>query len=137
MVYPGGVRLLAVVACLACATPVSQPPPAKPAPVTPGPEEEARATLGRFATSVREGRWSQAYLLLSARWRARLTPERLEADWRTAGPVGARALSRVEALLMGGAPLRAHGRVATLVVGEGKAASLVLEEGGWRVDALE
>jgi hypothetical protein len=86
---------------------------------------------------VRDGEWPQAYALLSARWRARLNPEQLAADWRSAGPVGSRALSRVEALLALGARLRAQGRLASLPVGEGRVASLVLEDGGWRVDALE
>jgi len=138
-VYPGGVRALALVACLACAAPSSlaKAPAAPPVPAPPRPEDEARAVLTHFATSVRDGEWPRAFALLSSRWRARTNPEQLAADWRAAGPVGARALSRVEALLAVGAPLHAKGRFATLAVGEGRTASLVLEEGEWRVDALE
>ncbi len=140
LVYPGSVRRsLALLACLACAAPAASlkapPPPVAPAP--PRPEDLARSALSRFATSLRAARWSDAYVLLSARWRARLSPERLATDWRDSGPVGARALDRVEAMLAADAPIRVNGRVATLVVGEGREASLVLEEGNWRVEALE
>jgi len=138
-VYPGGVRAWAIAACLACAAPasVAKAPVAPPAPAPPRPEDEAKAALRLFATSVREGEWPRAFSLLSSRWRARLNPELLAADWQAAGPVGARALSRVEALLASGARVHAQGRVATLAVGEGRTASLILEDGQWHVDALE
>ena len=108
-----------------------------PRPAPPRPEDEARAALARFAASLHEDRWPDAYVLLSARWRARLSPDRLAVDWRDSGPVGARALARVEALLAFGAPVRVSGSVASLAVGEGREASLVLEDGRWRVEALE
>ena len=132
-------RFLPLTACLACASAASgaRAPEPPPAPAPPRPEDEARAALQAFSASVRAGQWAEAYGLLSARWRARVTPERLAADWRDAGPIGARALSRVDALLAVGAPLEVRGRVATLAVGEGRAATLVLEERRWRVDALE
>jgi len=138
-VYPGPVRVLAAVACIACASPAAtaKPPEPPPAPAPPRPEEEARAALFAFSDSVSGGRWTEAYGMLSARWRARMTPERLAADFREAGPIGTRALSRVEALLALGAVPQVRGRAATLPVGEGRAAVLVLEDGRWRVDALE
>jgi hypothetical protein len=70
---------------------------------------------------------------------ARLTPERLAADWRESGPVGPRALARLEAALAAGLPLAVEpgGLSASLPVGEGKAATLVLEDGRWRVASLE
>jgi hypothetical protein len=103
------------------------------------PQVEARAALVRFALALREGRWTDAWAMLSAPWMARLTPERLAADWRESGPVGPRALARVEAALAAGLPLamEAGGQGATLPLGEGKAAMLVLEDGRWRVAALE
>jgi len=103
------------------------------------PQAEARAALARFALALREGRWTDAWSMLSAPWMARLTPERLAADWRESGPVGPRALARVEAALAAGLPLAmdAGGQGATLPLGEGKAAVLVLEDGRWRVAALE
>jgi hypothetical protein len=103
------------------------------------PQAEARAALARFASAVREGRWADAWALLSAPWMARLTPERLAADWRESGPVGPRALARLEAALAAGLPVAVEpgGQSASLPVGEGKAAALVLEDGRWRVAALE
>jgi hypothetical protein len=100
---------------------------------------EARATLARFASALRDGRWTDAWALLAAPWMARLTPERLAADWRESGPVGPRALARVEAALASGLPVVVEpgGLAASLPVGEGKAASLVLEDGRWRVASLE
>jgi hypothetical protein len=103
------------------------------------PQGEARAALARFALALREGRWTDAWAMLSAPWMARLTPERLAADWRESGPIGPRALARVEAALAAGLPvaLEPGGQGATLPLGEGKAAVLVLEDGRWRVAALE
>jgi hypothetical protein len=51
--------------------------------------------------------------------------------------VSREAAARAHALLAAGqrVSIRAHG--ATLTVGAGRAAVLVEEEGGWRVDALE
>jgi hypothetical protein len=105
----------------------------------PSPESEARAALIRFTEALRGGRWAEAWSLLSGPWRARTTPERLAADWRESGPVGPRAVARVDASLAAGVPvgLRADGRAAFLPVGEGKGATLLLEDGAWRVDALE
>jgi hypothetical protein len=100
-------------------------------------EAEARAALLRFAAAVDAGRWKEAWALLSARWRARSTPASLERDFRESGPVGAEAVARVRALLDAGARLRAAGREATLAVGEGRAARLAGEEGGWRVERIE
>jgi hypothetical protein len=147
--------LAAGVAFLACASPsaasgVAAGPggsggaggatPAHAAPGEPAPPTaEARATLARFASALRDGRWGDAWALLSSPWMARLTPDRLASDWRESGPVGPRALARVEAALAAGLPvvLDPGGLSASLPVGEGKAASLVLEDGRWRVAALE
>jgi hypothetical protein len=140
--------LAVALAGLACASPSTAaggaPAPggdeAGPRATPPGPPQaEARAALARFALALREGRWTDAWSMLSAPWMARLTPERLAADWRESGPVGPRALARVEAALAAGLPLAmdAGGQGATLPLGEGKAAVLVLEDGRWRVAALE
>jgi len=112
-----------------------------PHPVAPLPsgrsEAAAREALGRFAGAVEAGRWPEAYALLSARWRAAYTPTRLALDARAAGPVGREASERVQALLAAGTPLAGEGDTRTLPVGSGRAAVLVLEPGGWRIDALE
>jgi hypothetical protein len=83
------------------------------------------------------GRWPEAWSLLSARWRARETPERLAADLAASGPVGPSAVARARAALASGALPEVKGRSAALTVGQGKAAALVEEDGSWRVDALE
>jgi len=97
----------------------------------------AHETLSRFASAVDEGRWPEAWALLSARWRARETPERLAGDLAASGPVGPSAVSRAKAALASGALPDVKGRSASLAVGQGKAAVLLLEDGSWRVDALE
>jgi hypothetical protein len=100
-------------------------------------ESEAREVLHRFARAVQERRWPEAYALLSGRWRAVYTPARLGADHEGAGPASRDAAERVLALLAAGAPLEGGGGRVALPVGAGRAATLVAEAGGWRVDALE
>ena len=119
-------------ACVACAT--SRTPRSVPSGRS---DAAAREVLTRFAGAVERERWSEAYALLSARWRAAYTPTRLAHDARGAGPVCREATERIGALLAAGTPLSGEGGQRTLPVGSGRAAVLVLEEGGWRVDALE
>ncbi|HZY06043.1 MAG TPA: hypothetical protein VFF02_21345 [Anaeromyxobacteraceae bacterium] len=125
-----------VAACLllaACAG--TRPPPGAADPA--GPAEEAGRVLSRFAAAVREGRLDEAWPLLSARWRARSTPASLAADLEASGRVGRDAAERAQALLAAGRRPAVEGDRAALAVGEGKAARLVLEDGVWRVEALE
>jgi hypothetical protein len=135
-VYHGPVRSLLLAAALlaACASPHPLRPLAAGGST---PEAAAGDALARFALAAREGRWEEAWPLLSARWRALTTPARLARDWRGSGPVGPEAAARVLALLRSGAPLAVSGREATLPVGAGRRARLVQEDGGWRVEALE
>lgn len=120
-------------------------------------EADAREVLHRFARAVQERRWPEAWTLLSGRWRAAYTPARLAADHEGAGTVARDAAERVLALLAAGTPLVADpdsghpepgarpaphanssgGARLVLPVGGGRAAALVAEDGGWRVDALE
>jgi hypothetical protein len=133
--YRFRMRALVVAVALAAACAGAHPPAG---PVPPGREEAAaRAALGRFAEALEAGRWPEAYALLSARWRSAYTPTRLALDARGAGPVGREATERVRALLAAGTPLAGEGGRRTLPVGSGRAAVLLLEEDGWRVDALE
>ena len=133
--YRWRMRALALAAALAIGCAGAKAPAARLP--SGGSEQEARAALGRFAGAVEAGRWREAYALLSARWRAAYTPERLGLDARGAGPLGREATERVQALLAAGTPLSGDGRTRTLPVGSGRAAVLVLEPEGWRVDALE
>ena len=122
-----------VLAVLLAACAAAQRPSAGAA----APALAAREALSRFASAVDEGRWPEAWALLSARWRARETPERLAADLAASGPVGPSAVARAKAALASGALPDVKGRSASLAVGQGKAAVLLLEDGSWRVDALE
>jgi len=103
----------------------------------PAGEGPARQVLDRFTAAAQAGRWEEAWPLLSARWRARTTPALLARDWKGSGPVGPEAAERVRLLLASGARLQLASAQATLAVGAGRAARLLREEEGWRVDALE
>lgn len=110
--------------------------PAAPLPTGTG-EDAGREVLRRFARALADRDFAEAYALLSARWRAAYTPSRLALDHDGAGPVAREAAERVLALLGAGAPLAREGERLVLAVGEGRAAVLVREGPGWRVDALE
>jgi hypothetical protein len=128
------VTALAPAALVACASGPRQPSHvASPASAPAGPAE----VLERFTTALTAQRWPEAYALLSDRWRARYTPSRLASDWAAAGSVSREAAERAHALLAAGQRPTIRARGATLTVGAGRAAVLVEEEGGWRVDALE
>jgi hypothetical protein len=139
---PVPAALLAASLCLAlaCATSGAAARPDGPGAV-PGAPATAAATpaavMGRFVAAVEAGRWPEAYGLLSARWRAGSSPRRLELDFGGAGPVARETAARVSAALAAGAPLSVSEGRATLAVAPGRAAVLVAEAGGWRVDALE
>jgi hypothetical protein len=97
----------------------------------------AREVLGRFARALEVGRFDEAQALLSARWREAYTPGRLGLDFRGAGPAAREAAGRIVARLAAGDPLERSPNAARLDVGGGRAATLVAEAGGWRVDGLE
>jgi hypothetical protein len=58
-------------------------------------------------------------------------------DFGGAGPAAREAAARVLAALSGASALDRSGATARLPLGDGRAAVLVAEGGGWRVDALE
>lgn len=122
------------VAALACAGPAASRPPAPPRGLS---AADARAVLLRFADALEAGRLDEAHALLSARWRLGSSPSRLGADLRGAGRSPADQLARLRAALAAGAPVEISGDAARITLGGGRAAALVAEEGGWRVDALE
>ncbi len=110
-------------------------------PASPGGSADSPAAaaevLSRFAAAVAAGRPGEVWPLLSDRWRSRSTPTTLTADLAASGSVGRRAAERVQAALGAGRRPAVEGGRATLTIGEGKSALLVLEGGAWRVDALE
>jgi hypothetical protein len=129
-VIPPRALLAAAALALACAG-TGRPPPA-------GTDEgAAREVLRRFAGALEAGRFDEAHALLSSRWRAVTTPGRLALDWRGAGAGAREAAGRVLARLEAGDPIERSGGAARLPLGEGRAALVVAEPGGWRVDALE
>jgi hypothetical protein len=125
---------LALAALAACAGPAAERLPPLPTGRT---EAVARETLSRFARALQARRWPEAYALLSGRWRSAYTPSRLGVDYEGAGPLGREEAERILALLAAGAPLAPQGERLALPVGAGRAALLVPEGDGWRVDALE
>lgn len=96
-----------------------------------------RAVLAQFVAAIEAQRWSEAYTMLSARWRVQLTPARLATDYAGSEAVGRGATARVKGLLAGGALLVVGKERAVLPVGEGRAAVVLLEGDAWKVDALE
>jgi hypothetical protein len=125
---------LAAAAALACAGGGARPFPPPPAGTD---DAAAREVLRRFAAAVGEDRFEEAHALLSARWRSATSPGRLALDARGAGPGAREAADRVLRALGAGAPLVRGGAGARLDLGGGRAAVLVPEADGWRVDALE
>lgn len=95
------------------------------------------AALRAFAAALGDGRIEAAWELLSARWRAAYTPSRLAVDLAGAGPAGQEAAQRAVSALDVGAPVLRDGDTARVPLGGGRAAVVVLEAGGWKVDALE
>lgn len=134
IVYAGRVRLAALLpaAVLACAG--ARPHPPLPEGLD---EAAARASLSRFSGALEAARFEEAHALLSARWRAAYTPGRLALDFGGAGSPAREAAARVRAAAGAGARLELSGGRATLPLAPGRAAVLVAEGGGWRVDALE
>ncbi len=134
----GCLRALAL-ALLACAAPTPRPVPESRYPARAEGEANGtpRATLAAFVAAVEAQRWTEAFALLSARWRGRLTPAGLATDYAASGPVGRSSATRVQAMLSSGARLAVRKGTAVLEVGEGRAAVLLQEGDGWRVDALE
>jgi hypothetical protein len=123
---------LAAAAALSCAG------AARPLPPPTGTDDAAaREVLRRFVAALDAGRYDEAHALLSVRWRQAYTPGRLALDLRGAGPVAREAAARVGRLLEAGEPLVRGPGTARLPAGAGRAATLVAEAGGWRVDALE
>ncbi len=126
---------IALALLLGCAVPGLGRPPSD----GPGAAVDAapRAVLARFVAAVEAARWPEAYALLTSRWRGRLTPARLASDFAESGPMGRAAAGRVQGLLSAGVPLAVRDGTATLKVGGDRSVVLLLEDGSWKVDALE
>ena len=125
---------VAAALALACATGAARRFPPLPAGTD---DAAAREVLGRFARALEQGRFDEAHVLLSARWRQGYTPGRLALDFRGAGPGARDAAARVLRLVASGEPVVRGPGTARLAESGERGALLVVEAGGWRVDALE
>jgi hypothetical protein len=90
--------------------------------------------LSRFLSAAEQGDFKAAYALLSARWRAHYTPERLAADFARE-PLAKERLARARLALSRGP--QAQGDETLFPLGDGNAVVLRREEDGYRVASLE
>jgi len=107
-------------------------------PVAEGPASSAEtgsaAVLRRFLDAADRGDFEAAYPLLSERWRARYTPERLKQDFALE-PRAKDLLARARTALKGSP--REVGEVVEYPIGDGSAVRLVREGGAFKIAALE
>lgn len=123
--------LFAAALVAGCSAPVVRPD----APPEESSDDGSARTLVSFLGAVDAGDFDTAYRLLSGRWRARLTPERLQDDLWEGGAVARDRLARAR-MAAGGPAIREDGE-ARFPIGGGKAVRLVWEGNAWKVDALE
>lgn len=95
---------------------------------------QAQKALLDFLDAAERRDFSTAWTMLSARWRARYTPARLQSDF-DAEPQVKERLARARAGL--GGPWKVEKDSAALGLGEGRTLKLVREGELWRVAALE
>ncbi|XXF81454.1 hypothetical protein P2318_17360 [Myxococcaceae bacterium GXIMD 01537] len=98
------------------------------------PADVPRAALSRFLDAVDGKDWRTAWGLLAAPLRARYTPERLQDDFEHE-PLARERLRRARIALLG--PVKVAASEASFPIGEDRAVRLVLEEGEYRVAAIE
>jgi hypothetical protein len=102
--------------------------------VKPRPEEAARAALTRFLDAVEGEDWTAAWSLLQGSLRARYTPERLREDFAQE-PLAGERLRRARLVSVG--PVHVTPSEALFPLGEDRAVRLSLEEGEYRLAAIE
>lgn len=90
--------------------------------------------LARFVAAVEARDFTTALELLSRDWRQRYDAARLERDF-AAEPLGEARVRRLRQRLEG--PMELSGAAALLPLGDGAQAALVVEQGGWKIAALE
>jgi hypothetical protein len=115
-----------------CAQLPLSPEPVKE--VKPRAEEVARAALTRFLDAVEGEDWTAAWSLLQGPLRARYTPERLREDFARE-PLAGERLRRARLVSQG--PVRVSPTEALFPLGEERAVRLTLEEGEYRLAAIE
>ncbi|NMO19718.1 hypothetical protein HPC49_35270 [Pyxidicoccus fallax] len=98
------------------------------------PADVPRAALSRFLDTVEARDWKTAWSLLAAPLRARYTPERLREDFERE-PLAKERLRRARLAL--NTHVRVGAAEAVFPLGEDRAVVLVLEDGEYRVAAIE
>jgi hypothetical protein len=98
------------------------------------PSDEAKAVLTRFLNAVEARDWEKAWSLLSAPLRSRYTPDRLREDYQRE-PLANERIRRARLSLRGN--VKVTNSDATFPLGADRAVRLVLEEGEYRVAAIE
>jgi hypothetical protein len=89
----------------------------------------------RFLDAVAAGRFDEVHARLAAPLRQRYSVERLEADY-VAEPLAGERVARARRALAH-TPWVVDGAVARLPLGDGHHLTAVLEDGAWKVAALE
>jgi hypothetical protein len=97
-------------------------------------ETEVRATLHSFVDAVEQSDFDGAFRLLDATLKRRYSPERLKADFAIE-PRGAALVNRLKQALH--QPVQIRGTRASLLVAEGRVATLVRESDEWHVSTLD
>jgi hypothetical protein len=98
------------------------------------PMDEAKAALTRFLNAVEAKDWEKAWSQLSAPLRARYTPDRFREDYLRE-PLARERVRRARLALRGNVKVTAS--EALFPLGADRAVRLVLEEGEYRVAAIE
>ncbi|MDY7231097.1 hypothetical protein [Hyalangium rubrum] len=98
------------------------------------PSDEAKAALTRFLNAVESKDWEKAWSLLSGPLRARYTPDRFREDFQRE-PLAKERLRRARLALKGN--VKVTGSEAAFPLGADRNVRLVMEEGEYRVAAIE
>lgn len=98
------------------------------------PADEAKAALTRFLNAVEARDWEKAWSLLCGPLRSRYTPDRFREDFQRE-PLAKERLRRARLALRGNVKVTSSD--ATFALGADRAVRLVLEEGEYRVAAIE
>jgi hypothetical protein len=98
------------------------------------PNDEAKAALTRFLNAVEARDWEKAWSLLSSPLRSRYTPDRFREDYQRE-PLARERLRRARLALKGN--VKVAGNEATFPLGADRSVRLVMEEGEYRIAAIE
>lgn len=98
------------------------------------PADEAKAVLTRFLNAVDARDWEKAWSLLSASLRSRYTPDRFRDDFERE-PLAKERVRKARLALKG--TVKVTNTEAAIALGADRSVRLVMEEGEYRVAAIE